>query len=330
MQKQGPGKIGYVDWTWNPVTGCYYGCSYCFAHFIAQRFQRHHTGPAQFAVGRDLAVATTRIPFPAGFVPTFYPYRLDEPTRVKRPSRILVCDMADLFGDWVPEQWVREVLRVIRQTHWHTFLCLTKNPVRYAKFDWPENCWLGTTVTKQADVWRIPALLWAQATLHWVSVEPMLGPVDLLRVPVNYGEGLFGDPFTPHHVPHSGRDRVYNTLGLVVCGGQTGPASPPLNPDWVRGLQQQCEAAKVSFYLKSWGEWAPWSGLEDDDCPCGRHHDIGEQCDKVHFWRYTGGGPAGYEPRGVSLSVRVGRKAAGRLLDGKECTQLPSPRGRNA
>jgi len=131
MNKQSESGIPYCDYTWNPATGCLHGCSYCFAERIAKRFSGSKA-------------------FPDGFKPRFHPERLGEPLKIKKPSVIFVSDMGDLFGDWVPEKCITEVLGVVGECPQHTFLFLTKNPKRYKRFNFPKNAWLGTSVENQA------------------------------------------------------------------------------------------------------------------------------------------------------------------------------------
>lgn len=149
-------RIEWTGFTWNPVTGCLHDCSYCYARRLTVRF------PANF---------------PAGFTPAFHPGRLGQPSRVKRPSRVFVCSMADLFGAWVPEEWISAVLETVRACPHHTFQFLTKNPERYTAFELPENAWYGATVDSASEVHRIDALRRLQGTT-FVSFEPLVEEID--------------------------------------------------------------------------------------------------------------------------------------------------------
>ena len=156
MNRQGPGKIEWTDYTWSPVTGCKHGCSYCYANRIAQRI------------------------YPEKFAPTFRPERLKELAKLKQPSKIFVCDMGDLFGDWVPADWIIDVLESVWDYPEHTFQFLTKNPERYTDFVFPENCWLGTTVESEQEAFRIQQLNHAvhvDDNIAFVSFEPLCGKV---------------------------------------------------------------------------------------------------------------------------------------------------------
>lgn len=162
-------KIDWCDSTWNPVTGCLHGCEYCYARKIAKRFggasETHNnecchecqwitegTGEIHdldepvydFDNGRNA-------PYPFDFDPTFHRYKLDEPQRWKKPRNIFVCSMADLFGDWVPDEWIAEVFRACDAAPQHRFLFLTKNPGRYCHLERAgimpkgDNFWFGAT-----------------------------------------------------------------------------------------------------------------------------------------------------------------------------------------
>ena len=131
-------KIEWCDYTFNPVTGCLHNCEYCYAMKIAKRF-----GGVDEHISREIPQHMVYIfnnkptlkgkaaPYPFGFIPTFHRYRLDEPQRVKKPQNVFVCSMADLFGDWVPDEWVQQVFEACEKAPWHRYLFLTKNPKRY-------------------------------------------------------------------------------------------------------------------------------------------------------------------------------------------------------
>jgi protein gp37 len=121
INKQGPGKIDWCDVTWNPVSGCEHACSYCYMHKMVDRFNYD-------------------------FTPRFHPDRLDDLKKLKKASKVFVSSSGDLFGEWVPNQWIVDVLEVVKEYPQHTFQFLTKNPKRYGDFQFSKNCWLGTTI----------------------------------------------------------------------------------------------------------------------------------------------------------------------------------------
>ena len=138
-------KIDWADATWNPVTGCMHDCEYCYARRIAERFGANQMPifadypvlhePVRctdtYAYMRDAGISTGKIqPYPFGFLPTFHRYKLDEPQHWKKPRNIFVCSMADLFGDWVPDEWIKAVFDACEKAPWHRYIFLTKNPSR--------------------------------------------------------------------------------------------------------------------------------------------------------------------------------------------------------
>ncbi len=298
----GRSKIEWTDATWNPVTGCTKvsaGCANCYAERMAARF------PDRFGDWRGGVRA--------------HEDRLDEPMRWKRPRRVFVCSMGDLFHEGVPS-WVIE--RVFSTAHYcpqHTFIVLTKRPERMRDFwrgCWREdngcvlsNLWLGVSVENQAAAdERIPILLDTPAAVRFVSVEPMLGPVDL-------GKWIHGSCFA-HDADVGGSGKCaghrcdedwLRELHWVICGGESGPGARPMHPGWARGLRDQCVGAGVPFFFKQWGEWQ--SAADIDVCdPV-----MGTSISDPHYHALPGGG-------GMIL---VGKRRAGRLLDGREWSEYP-------
>ena len=160
-------KIPTFDYTWNPVVGCWgpggtqekpNWCSYCYAKGIANRF----AGDSEYK---------------KRFWPTFWEHRLGEPAKVKKPSSVFVCSMADLFGDWVSSDTINAVIDAAEKAPQHTYFFLTKNPGRYQEFEWPGNHWLGTTVTGRKDADRSQTLFINHDGKNkiWVSAEPIMG-----------------------------------------------------------------------------------------------------------------------------------------------------------
>ena len=237
--------IEWTDATWNPVTGCTKvspGCDHCYAETFAERFRGvpgHH--------------------FERGFDVTLRPERLDQPLRWRRPRRIFVNSMSDLFHDDVPDSFIATVFDVMRSAPQHTFQVLTKRHGRMRSLlrkwtpitgtppwvftgPWPlPNVWLGVSVEDQhwADI-RIPALLQTPAAIRWISAEPLLGPVTFRWAswePVRDRDHLDG----------------LRRLDWVVVGGESGRGARPMDPEWARSLRDQCQQAGVPFLFKQWG-----------------------------------------------------------------------------
>lgn len=145
-------KIEWTEFSWNPVTGCNNNCYYCYAKAIYDRYKW-------------------------SFEPTFKPDRLKQPTKLKKPQLIFVCSVADLFGDWIPESWIKEVINVIKKCPQHTFQFLTKNPKRYSEFVFPKNCWLGATATNQEMFDIAINYLKNIKNITFISCEPLLSPI---------------------------------------------------------------------------------------------------------------------------------------------------------
>jgi protein gp37 len=155
--------IEWTDYTWNPVTGCKHDCEYCYARKISNRFNR-------------------------SFEPQIHEKRLKEPYSAgvvsRRPIKIFVCSMADLFGGWVPDEWIEKVLEVVRDNPDKIFQFLTKNPKRYHEFDFPKNAWLGITATNQKQYREALSVNiglysnWKKSNICFVSFEPLLNEID--------------------------------------------------------------------------------------------------------------------------------------------------------
>jgi len=243
---------------------------------------------------------------------TFHPERLEQPLHWRKPRRIFVCSMSDLFHPDVPREWQHRVHAIMAACPRHVFLTLTKRPtvLRDRMHDgWDlANVWRGVTVCNQAEAdAQVPALLQTPAALRFLSLEPLLGPVDL--------DGLWGYPGSA----------TCDLLGrwsirLLIVGGETGPGARPMHPAWVRSLREQCAAAGVPFFLKSWGEWLPRS--QGAGC---RGRRWGTLCADGAWWAETtpwnGHDDDG---EGEAVMVRVGRKLAGARLDGREWKELPT------
>lgn len=163
LNRQDTTSIDWAKWSWNPVTGCQHNCPYCYARDIAERFYAEKFQPA-IHIDRLGAPAHTPVPATAS-----------QDTSLKN---IFTCSMADLFGKWVPKQWIEEVLGVVRENPQWNFLFLTKFPLRMAEFEYPPNAWLGTSVDLQARVANAERTMReVRASVKWLSLEPLLEPL---------------------------------------------------------------------------------------------------------------------------------------------------------
>ncbi len=165
-------KIEWCDSTWNPVTGCKHGCEYCYARSIAHRFD-----------GTKM--------YPNGFEPMFWASRLGIPGKWKEPKNIFVCSMADLFGSWVPDGWIKTIFEICRRTERHNYLFLTKNPERFSELvrkgailPSDRNFWFGTTAVNDAQ----PVFIGGYSLHTFLSIEPIMGPFDTDKFNFRYFE----------------------------------------------------------------------------------------------------------------------------------------------
>ena len=277
---------------------------------------------------------------------------LDEKTLLKpldwkKPKKIFVCDMNDLFLEGHPDIWIDRIFAVMALCPQHTFQVLTKRPKRMREYmnaitsdpiriadraitiagddliqeldAWPpKNIWLGVSVEDQKTAnERIPDLLQTPAAIHFVSYEPALGQVDFTAIPRKSAEGFMR--------PLDGR---FRTLHWIICGGESGPDARPMHPDWARSARDQCKAAGVAFFFKQWGKWLPgenWGPEKaGDPWPLAKWQD-GEG--GQHSAARDNGGPEwmhfGTVGEPGAFALGVGKKAAGRLLDGKIHDEFP-------
>lgn len=235
-------KIEWADKVWNPVTGCTAiseGCQHCYARRMANRLRGRHGYPQDDP-----------------FRVTFHPDKLDEPARWKKPRKIFVCSMGDLFHPDVQLSWFWDVWRIMVDEYRHTFLVLTKRPDVMAQLIGdgypPPNIWLGVTAENQA--WadeRIPILLSIPAAKHFVSVEPMLGPVDLRQYLLSdYDKAAHDNQLL---TPLEGFN--YQKLKWVICGPETGQKARPCKPEWIDELGWQSKDAGIPFFDKRKQNW---------------------------------------------------------------------------
>ena len=252
-------KIDWCDATWNPVTGCYHRCEYCYARRIAERF-----GCATIAIYDEDGYVVDgfvtcadgtchemehpyedcgkgRIaPYPYEFDPTFHRYKLDEPQHWKKPHTIFVCSMADLFGEWVPDEWIEQVFKACEAAPKHRYMFLTKNPARFKQLrkngvKLPNDCWIGTSVTRdaeQADQYtgRTGYLSenWDTTAQWFVSVEPILERMS------------------------RGSIENLTAMNWVIVGAETGRRNERVIPEkkWIDEIAEECKRCGTPIFMK--------------------------------------------------------------------------------
>lgn len=318
-------KIEWTDASWNPIrarnkkTGkvgwhCEHattGCEFCYAEGFNKRlgtglaFKPGHRNDIELFLDTEM---------------------LKQPLHWKRPRLIFPCSMTDLFADFVPDEWLFEIFAVMGacddQSLGHQFQVLTKRATRMQRWvsthgsrawnscrlgpnAWPaRNLWLGVSTERQQEAdERIPLLLQTPAAVRFISAEPLLGPIDLTSIEVRVTEGkrIYHDYL--HALLGERTSAATGCITLddgpkldwVICGGESGPR--PMHPDWARSLRDHCAAANVPFFFKQWGAWWPAEQAQAPELRGTEHED-----DRM---------------------VRVGKKIAGRLLDGIEHNGMP-------
>ena len=344
-------KIEWTDATWNIITGCTLvdeGCRNCYAANLIATWPAIGNHPSRKGLAKMNAAGVASF---TGEV-RFNEQWLDQPLRWKKPRRIFVCAHGDLFHEAVPDEWIDKVFAVMALCPQHTFQCLTKRPRRAREYltNGPKNhiairrhiagrpnvlksvgdaghmaplpnVWLGTSASDQASAdARIPDLLAAPAAVRFLSAEPLLGPIDLVNL--HPTQMMTIDAIGGRALSREGDyDDGGPRLDWVIVGGESGPNARPMHPDWARSLRDQCQAAGVAFFFKQWGEWADQS----DDKVTGHNHRIllptGETIGVGCKW--GGAVEEGWKERGGAWMTRVGKKRAGRLLDGREWNEVP-------
>ena len=202
--------------TWNPVTGCTkisQGCKNCYAERMAKRL-----------------TAMGSLRYLNGFQVTLHPDLLSAPRQWRQPRVVFVNSMSDLFHEEVPLAYIQRVFHTMRECPQHTFQVLTKRSERLAecasKLAWPENVWMGVSVEDERVINRIVDLQGVPAAIRFLSLEPLIGPLDTLPL---------------------------RGIHWVIVGGESGPRARPVRREWVDSIFRQCRTAKVPFFFKQWG-----------------------------------------------------------------------------
>lgn len=211
-------KIEWTEATWNPCTGCTKisaGCKNCYAERMAIRLK--NMGKKKYKNGFNLAI---------------HENALNIPLLWRDPKKIFVNSMSDLFHVDVPNNFILKVFDIMKQANWHQYQVLTKRPERVLeinkKLKWESNIWLGATIESKEYLNRLSALKKTSAKIKFLSLEPLLGPIDNINL---------------------------KGIDWVIVGGESGPNSRPIKEEWVIKIKNQCKDQGVPFFFKQWGGW---------------------------------------------------------------------------
>ncbi|MDR3564633.1 MAG: phage Gp37/Gp68 family protein [Negativicutes bacterium] len=209
-------KIEWTEASWNPVTGCDKisdGCQNCYASRMAMRLH-----------------AMGNIRYKNSFSVTLHDDLLELPLLWKKPRRIFVNSMSDLFHEQVPKEFIENVFRTMNEAYWHSFQILTKRTGRMvdlcSSLKWTHNIWMGATIENNKVISRINDLKRIPASIRFLSLEPLLGPISELNL---------------------------SGISWVIVGGESGPKARPMEAEWVRTIRDICLYQKVPFFFKQWG-----------------------------------------------------------------------------
>lgn len=219
--------IEWTNSTWNPVTGCTKisaGCDHCYAERLSERFR-----------------GVEGHPFEPGFDLTLRPKRLEQPIHWRSPQLIFVNSMSDLFHKDIPTDYIERVFDTMERADWHIYQVLTKRSSlmrrfiqeRYRDQAAPPHIWLGVSIENKAALTRLRHLQQTNASVRFVSFEPLLGPIGSVDL---------------------------EDIHWVIAGGESGPGARPMRSEWVRALRDQCQAQYVAFFFKQWGGRTPKAG----------------------------------------------------------------------
>lgn len=208
--------IEWTESTWNPITGCNKispGCKFCYAERMSRRLK---------AMGSPN--------YENGFELTLHEHVLELPLSWKKPQTIFVNSMSDLFHKDVPTEYIIKMFEVMNKASWHRFQILTKRSGRLVELNsllpWSENIWMGVSVENEDYTYRIDDLRQTNARIKFLSVEPLLGPINKMEL---------------------------KNIDWVIVGGESGPGARPMKEEWVIAIRDVCKKAKVPFFFKQWG-----------------------------------------------------------------------------
>lgn len=293
-------KIEWCDSTWNPVTGCLHGCEYCYARKIADRFGLSfapkldevdgckYDSPegldTMLELNKPYHKGGQMQPYPMAFLPTFHKYRLEEPARKTKGQNIFVCSMADLFGNWVPQEWINEVFEACDNAQQHNYLFLTKNAKGYERAidnfacedrgsedcnELFKNFWFGTSITTGQDLLKIEKLAELEEGHRFLSIEPILEPIELNfgkdRCPVCGSSEVYQDnSATVMGLPEwhcdcccewdsvDGKD-LKPSIDWVIIGAETGNRKGKVIPQkqWIESIIEECKKFNIPVFMKN-------------------------------------------------------------------------------
>lgn len=232
-------KIEWCDASWNPVTGCLHGCEYCYARRIAERFGGYIHGINECMVldqpqksskaDKDGKYKTITEPYPYSFTPTLHRYRMEIPKKWARPRVIFVCSMADLFGEWVPDEWIEEVFKACWEAPQHIYLFLTKNPMRLFRLKYDgklleeSNIWYGSSYTQNG----MKYICDSKKGNWFLSIEPLLADLGTMQWEIN-------------------------RPSWVIIGAETGNRKNKVVPEkeWIDNIVDQCRKYNIPVFMK--------------------------------------------------------------------------------
>jgi protein gp37 len=292
-------KIEWCDETINPIVGCSKisaACDNCYALNMANRLQEMNVRGYTDVVRKN---SDNKLEW-TGYL-NFIESELQKPSKWKKPKRIFVGSMTDLFHENSDFTWINKIINMIKENPHHTFMFLTKRPGRMYRYFGEhienqniKNLWIGVTVENQREAeLRIPILLHTPGdNIRFVSVEPMLERINFASIvklefyDLNALTGKMID-LDPVFADCYNENNKTNKLDWVICGGETGNGARPMHPDWVNALFEQCKNHNTPFFFKSWGEWT-----------------------------YA-------NSNGEQKSIKVGKRVAGGLLNGEKYNEFP-------
>jgi len=319
--------------SWNPVTGCdpvSESCANCYAERMARRLAGRFGYPEA----------------PHHFDVTLHPGRLDTPLGWRKPRTVFVCSMSDLFHESIPDEFIDQIWATMLLSPQHTYQILTKRPDRILRYfellrrdsDFPRTSWHYTRILRTANQIRLryPRLnsIGISDPVHRPSKHIWLGVTiehpkysyradDLRKTPA----AIHFISFEPLLVSFADYPGVFDGMDWIIVGGESGPGARPMNPDWVRGIRDQCQAAGIPLFFKQWGAWAPAGPVEadphfyggraaDDPYRAGRFAVVDDMLKnrRANYRAFDDN----------TLMIRVGKKRAGHLLDGQEWREWPA------